>query len=125
MKIIESFKEDFNNSLKEIQENMGKQVKELNKVIQDLKVGVETIKKIQMVFQSAPVQGHLRHKLCGWSHGPQRTLHMILGSLVSGTQHQFQSSHVGPEPAAGKQKTCLTMGTRPLPVSASSGAPWA
>ena len=48
MKIIESFKEDINNSLKEIQENTGKQVKELNKVIQDLKVEVETIKKTQM-----------------------------------------------------------------------------
>ena len=43
MKIIESLKKDINNSLKEIQENMGKQVKELNKVIQDLKMKVETI----------------------------------------------------------------------------------
>ena len=33
MKIIESFKEDINNSLKEIWENKSKQVKELNKVI--------------------------------------------------------------------------------------------
>jgi chromosome segregation ATPase len=48
MKIIVSFKEDINNSLKEIQENTGKQVKELNKSIQDLKVEVETIKKRQM-----------------------------------------------------------------------------
>ena len=48
MKIIESFKEDINNSLKEIQENTVKQVKELNKQIQDLKVEVETIKKPQM-----------------------------------------------------------------------------
>jgi uncharacterized coiled-coil protein SlyX len=48
MKIIESFKENMNNSLKEIQENTGKQVKELNKVIQDLKVEAETIKKTQM-----------------------------------------------------------------------------
>ena len=45
MKIIEYIKEDISNSLKE---NTGKQVKELNKVIQDLKVEVETIKKIQM-----------------------------------------------------------------------------
>jgi hypothetical protein len=45
MKIIESFEEDINNSLKEIQENTGKQVKALNKVIQDLKVKLETIKK--------------------------------------------------------------------------------
>ena len=48
MKIIESFKEDINNSLKEIQENTGKQVKELNKVIQNLKGEVETVKKTQM-----------------------------------------------------------------------------
>ena len=48
MKIIEFFKEVINNSLKEIQENTGKQVKGLNKVIQDLKVEVETIKKTQM-----------------------------------------------------------------------------
>ena len=48
MKIIESFKEDINNSLKEIQENTGKQVKESNKVIQDIIVKVETIKKTQM-----------------------------------------------------------------------------
>ena len=33
MKIIKSFKEDINNSLKEMQENKGKQVKELNKAI--------------------------------------------------------------------------------------------
>jgi chromosome segregation ATPase len=48
MKIIESFKEDINYSWKEIQENIGKQVKELNKEIQDLKVEIETIKKTQM-----------------------------------------------------------------------------
>jgi esterase/lipase len=48
MKIVESSQEDINNSLKEIQENTGKQVKEFNKVIQDLKVEVETIKKTQM-----------------------------------------------------------------------------
>jgi predicted transcriptional regulator len=48
MKIIESFKEDINNSLKEIQENASKLVKELNNVIQVIKVEVETIKKMQM-----------------------------------------------------------------------------
>ena len=48
MKIIEAFKEVSNNPLKEIQENTGKQVKELNKEIQDLKVEVETIKRTQM-----------------------------------------------------------------------------
>jgi hypothetical protein len=48
MKIIESFNEDISNSLKEIQENTAKQVKELNEAIQDLRMEVETIKKIQM-----------------------------------------------------------------------------
>ena len=46
-KKIESFKEDINILLKEIQENTGKQVNELSKVIQDLKVEVEIIKKTQ------------------------------------------------------------------------------
>ena len=48
MKIIETFKEDINNSLKEIQEITGKQVKELNKVIHELKGEVETIRKTQI-----------------------------------------------------------------------------
>jgi prefoldin subunit 5 len=67
--MIEIFKKDMNNSLKEIQENTGKQVeylkeetqkflkelqentikqvKELNKTIQDLKMKIESIKKSQ------------------------------------------------------------------------------
>jgi chromosome segregation ATPase len=40
-------KKEINNSLKEIQENTTKQVKELNKTIQDLKMEVETMKKSQ------------------------------------------------------------------------------
>jgi hypothetical protein len=69
MMMIEDFKKDINNSLKEIQENTGKQlevlkeetqkslkesqenatkqVKELNKTIQDLKMEIEIIKKSQ------------------------------------------------------------------------------
>jgi SMC interacting uncharacterized protein involved in chromosome segregation len=69
MMLVEDFKKDINNSLKEIQEdtakqveglkeeaqksikelqaNTTKQVMELNKTIQDLKVEVETIKKTQ------------------------------------------------------------------------------
>jgi chromosome segregation ATPase len=61
MMMIEDFKKDINSSLKEIQENTGKQlealkelqenttkqVKELNKTIQDLKMEIETIKKSQ------------------------------------------------------------------------------
>jgi hypothetical protein len=42
MKIIESFKEDINNLMKEMQ------VKGLNKVIQDLKVEVEIKENTQM-----------------------------------------------------------------------------
>jgi hypothetical protein len=47
MIIIEDYKKDINNCVKEIQENRSKQVKELNKTIQDLKMEVETIKKSQ------------------------------------------------------------------------------
>jgi DNA anti-recombination protein RmuC len=69
MMMIEDFKKDINNSLKEIQENTGKQlealkeetqkslkelqentikqVKERNKTIQELKMELETIKKSQ------------------------------------------------------------------------------
>jgi esterase/lipase len=45
--INNSLKEENQKSLKELQENTSKQVKELNKTIQDLKVEVETIKKSQ------------------------------------------------------------------------------
>jgi archaellum component FlaC len=69
MKMIQDFKTDINNSLKEVQENTGKQiedikektckslkeiqettikqVKGLNKTIQDLKTEIETLKKTQ------------------------------------------------------------------------------
>jgi hypothetical protein len=69
MMVIEDFKEVINNSLKEIQENTGKQlkalkeetqkslkelqentikqVKEMNKIIQDLKLKTNTIRKSQ------------------------------------------------------------------------------
>ena len=36
--MIEVFKDDINNSLKEIQENTVKQVKEMSKMVQDLKI---------------------------------------------------------------------------------------
>ena len=44
-KQVEALKEERQNSLKELQENTTKQVKELNKTIQDLKVEIETVKK--------------------------------------------------------------------------------
>ena len=47
MMLIEDFKKDINNSLKELQENITKHVKELNKTIQDIKMEGETIKKSQ------------------------------------------------------------------------------
>ena len=61
MMMVEDIKKDFNNSLKEIQENTAKEVEvlkeiqentnkkvmELNKTIQDLKREVDTIKKTQ------------------------------------------------------------------------------
>ena len=43
--MMEDYRKEINNSLKEIQENTYNQVKELNKTIQDLKMEVETIKK--------------------------------------------------------------------------------
>ena len=45
LKMIETFKEEMNKSLKEIQENTIKQVKKINKIAQDLKVEIEAIKK--------------------------------------------------------------------------------
>ena len=45
--MIEAFKEEMNKSLKEIQENTIKQVKEMNKTVQDLKMEIEAIKKTQ------------------------------------------------------------------------------
>ena len=44
---MKDYKKDINNALKEIQESTSKQMKELNKTIQDLKMEVETIKKTQ------------------------------------------------------------------------------
>jgi chromosome segregation ATPase len=46
-KQVEALKEETHKTLKEIQENTSKQVKELNKTIQDLKMEIETIKKSQ------------------------------------------------------------------------------
>jgi septal ring factor EnvC (AmiA/AmiB activator) len=46
-KYVEALKEETQKSLKELQENITKQVKELNKTTQDLKIEVETIKKLQ------------------------------------------------------------------------------
>ena len=44
-KQLEALKGETQKSLKELHENTIKQVKEMNKTIQDLKMGVETIKK--------------------------------------------------------------------------------
>jgi hypothetical protein len=46
-KQVEDLKEEKQKSLKELQENMTKQVMELNKTIQDLKRELDTIKKTQ------------------------------------------------------------------------------
>jgi hypothetical protein len=46
-KQVEALKEETQKSLKELQENKTKQVKELNKTIQDLKKEIETVKKSQ------------------------------------------------------------------------------
>jgi hypothetical protein len=44
MKNIEVFKEEMNISLKEIQENTIKQMKEMNTTLEDLKMEIEAIK---------------------------------------------------------------------------------
>ena len=44
-KQVEALKEETQKSLKEFQENTIKQAKERNKIIQDLKMEIETIKK--------------------------------------------------------------------------------
>jgi hypothetical protein len=46
-RLLEAFKEETQKSLKELQENTTKQVKEFNRTIQDLKIEVEMIKKSQ------------------------------------------------------------------------------
>jgi hypothetical protein len=43
--MIQAFKDEMNKSLKEIQENTIKQVNEINKIVQDLKVEIKSIKK--------------------------------------------------------------------------------
>ena len=43
--MIETFKEKMNKSLKEIQENTIKPVKEMGKTVQNLKIEIETIEK--------------------------------------------------------------------------------
>jgi hypothetical protein len=46
------------------------------------------------------------------SHGPQRTLHVILGSLVSGTQHLFETNCDRPVTAEARTlEPCLTSGS--------------
>jgi hypothetical protein len=47
-KQLEVLKEETQKFLEELQENTIKQVKEINKTIQDLKMEIETIKKSQM-----------------------------------------------------------------------------
>lgn len=73
MEMIDIFEEDTNNCIKEIQENTGKQLKELNKEIQDLKVEVETIKKTQMGHK--PGNGKPRKAVRNYrcKHQPQNT----------------------------------------------------
>jgi F0F1-type ATP synthase membrane subunit b/b' len=46
MMMMEYYKKEINNSLKEMQRNISNQVKELNKIIQDLKNGSRTNKEI-------------------------------------------------------------------------------
>lgn len=47
IKLIKDFKEEMDKSLKEIWENIIKQVQELNKTIQDLKMEIKVVRKRQ------------------------------------------------------------------------------
>jgi hypothetical protein len=60
-------------------------------------------------FLSAPALGDLEHELSGCTLGHQRTLLRILGSLVSGTQHLFQTNCDGPTTAGARiWEPCMT-----------------
>jgi hypothetical protein len=58
-----------------------------------------SLKKSMHPFRLAPVLGHLGLGVSRHPQGPQRTLHGILGTLVSRTQLLFQSNRMGPETA--------------------------
>jgi hypothetical protein len=65
-------------------------------------------------FWLAPAldQGHLGRGILRHPHSPQRTLHVILGSLVSGKQDQFQSNCDGPVTAETRTlESFLTRGS--------------
>ena len=47
MEMTEAFKEEINKSLKEIQNTTIKQVQEMNKTVQDIKMEIESTKKTQ------------------------------------------------------------------------------
>jgi hypothetical protein len=66
-----------------------------------------------------PPMSHLGCKLSGQfpedsSHLGHSSTPKIVGSLVSGKQHLFQTNCNGPVPAAGMQKTCLSRGSGPF-----------
>ena len=58
-KQVEAFKEEINKSIKEIQENTFKQIKKLNRAVQDLRV------KVELTFRG----GHLVSRTPQWAAG--------------------------------------------------------
>lgn len=57
MKMIEFFKEEMNKSFKEIQENTVKEVKEMSKTVQDLKMKIDTyIREQKLQTQASPIE---------------------------------------------------------------------
>jgi hypothetical protein len=99
--------------------------KEIEAVIKSFQTKTKTKTKQnktkQKPFRLAPALGHLGCRISGHPHNSQRTLHPILGSLVSETQLLFQSNLMGPETALGKQKTGLTRGTSPFQSGTAPG----
>lgn len=47
IKMVDTLKEEMNKSIKETEENKIKQVKEINKIVNDLKINIEAINKMQ------------------------------------------------------------------------------
>ena len=59
-KQVKALKEETQKSLKELQENTAKQVKEMNKTIQDIKLEIENIKKSQREIENLAPTGYKR-----------------------------------------------------------------
>jgi hypothetical protein len=98
-KIIDGFEKMVYKSVEEAEKQKALAIDKIQKAF----------KKGDQPFRVVSALGHLGLELGGQSHGSQRTLHEILGSLVSRTQHLFQTNCDSPVTAgARKREQCLT-----------------